>query len=139
MGKYVFEILDKAGKDKTKADKVMTLKRNESWALKDVLRGTYDSTVLWNLPEGEVPYEPCEPHNHPANLIRENTKFKYFVKGSALSEQLPKWKRERLFLAMLEGVHPEDAKVLINMINKKPHKSITRKVVEEAFPGLLKD
>jgi hypothetical protein len=40
---------------------------------------------------------------------------------------------------MLEGVHPEDAKVLVNMINKKPYKSITRKVVEEAFPGLLKD
>jgi hypothetical protein len=137
MPKYVFEVLDLASKG-TKADKIKVLRSNESWALKDVLRGLYDSKVQWNLPEGSPPYEASEPHNHPANLIREHKKFKYFVKGIKESEQLPKFKRERLFLAMLEGVHPDDAKLLVEMINKRPPKSLNRSIVEEAFPGLLR-
>ena len=139
MPKYVFEVLQEVVKQKAKDDKVRVLKQNESWALKDVLRGTFDSKVAWNLPEGEPPYEASEPHNHPSNLIREHKKFKYFVKGLKESEQLPKFKRERLFLAMLESVHPDDAKLLIEMINKRPPKKLSRSIVEEAFPGLLRD
>jgi len=139
MAKYVFEVLELAAKQRLKEDKIKVLQQNESWALKDVLRGTFDSKVQWLLPKGEVPYEPSEEYNHPANLLRENTKFRYFAKGSPQAEQLPAFKRERLFLGMLEGVHPKDALVLVNMINKEPPKYITRPIVEEAFPGLLKD
>jgi hypothetical protein len=139
MAKYVFEVLELAAKQRLKEDKIKVLRQNESWALKDVLRGTFDSKVQWKLPKGEVPYEPSEEYNHPANLLRENTKFRYFVEGSPQAEQLPPYKRERLFLGMLEGVHPKDALLLIGMINKEPPKYITRPIVEEAFPGLLKD
>ena len=138
MVKYVFEVLQEAAKQRLKEDKIKVLKQNESWALKDVLRGTFDSTVTWKIPKGEVPYEPSEPHNHPANLIRENTKFGYFAKGGK-GDQMPKFKRERIFIGILEGVHPEDAKLVINMINKKTPKGQTRPVVLEAFPGLLRD
>jgi hypothetical protein len=139
MPKYVFEVLQEVAKQRLKEDKIRILRQNESWALKDVLRGTFDSKVVWNLPEGTPPYTPTEAHNHPANLLRENKKFKYFVKGIKEGDALPKFKREKLFLGMLEGVHPEDAKVLIEMINKRPPKYITRPIVEEAFPGLLRD
>ena len=91
------------------------------------------------MPKGEVPYEPSEEYNHPSNLPRENTKYRYFAKEGPQAEQLPSFKRARLFLGMLEGVHPKDALVLIDMINKTPPKYITRPIVEEAFPGLLKD
>jgi len=138
MAKYILEVLEEAQKKRTKAEKIEVLKKNESWALKDVLRGTFDSIVQWELPEGTPPYTASEPHNHPTNLLRENTKFAYFVKGGK-SGQMPKFKRERLFIGVLEGIHPEDAKVVIDMINKKPPKYITRPIVEEAFPGLLKD
>lgn len=138
MRLYLFEVLQEAQKKRTKAEKIQVLKENESWALKDVLRGTFDSTVKWLLPEGEPPYTASEEHNHPSNLLRENTKFAYFVKGGK-GDKLLKAKREKIFLAMLEGIHPEDAKVVIDMINKKPPKYITRPIVQEAFPGLLKD
>jgi hypothetical protein len=137
MSKYVFEVLQEVAKQKLKEDKVRILKENESWALKDVLRGTFDARVVWNLPEGTPPYQASEPNNHPANLIRENTKFRYFVKGIRDGDNLPAFKRQKLFLGMLEAIHPEDAKVVIDMINKKPPKYITRPIVEEAFPGLL--
>ena len=50
---------------------------------------------------------------------------------------MPKYKREQMFIGMLEGIHPEDAKLVVNMINKKKIPGISRPVVEEAFPKLL--
>ena len=64
--------------------------------------------------------------------------FKYFVKGG-VGDTLPKFKREQIFIGILEGVHPEDAKLVVNMINKKKIPGISRPVVEEAFPKLLTD
>ena len=52
---------------------------------------------------------------------------------------MPTYKRERILFEILEGVHPEDAKLVVNMINKKTLEGISRPVIEEAFPGLLQD
>jgi hypothetical protein len=39
---------------------------------------------------------------------------------------------------VLESIHPKEAKVLIAVKDKKlPYKGLTKKLVEEAFPGLL--
>lgn len=135
----IFEILRKVDKQRHKADKVKVLKENETWALKDIIRGSMDSNIKWKLPGGTPPYTPCEEHNYPASLHREHKQFVYFVQGQNKCESLPAYKREKLFLGMLEGIHPQDALVLIDMINKKTPKGITRPIVEEAFPGLLTD
>jgi len=45
-----------------------------------------------------------------------------------------------LFIEILEAIHPEDAKLVVAMIaKKKTVKTLTRPIVNEAFPGLLKD
>lgn len=136
--KYVFEVLSDVAKAKSKADKIKLLKQNESWALKDILRGTLDTKVNWNLPEGAPPYQEADGHNHPSELQREYKQFAWFVKGGK-GDKLPAFKRERLFIGLLEGVHPEDAKLVIGMINKKSPKGVTKPVVQEAFPGLLRE
>lgn len=138
MIKFVYEVLSEMGKKRTKEDKVKVLKSNESWALKDIIRGSIDSTVKWNLPPGVPPYTACQEHNHPSNLLRENTKFKYFVKGGE-GDKLPAVKRERIFIGLIESVHPKDAELVIAMVNKEKPYGLTRPIVEEAFPGLLKD
>jgi hypothetical protein len=48
-------------------------------------------------------------------------------------------KRESIFLGLIEGIHPEDARLVISMINKEKPQGITRPVIEEAFPKLLQD
>ena len=138
MKQYVYEVLEEMAKQRNKNDKVRVLKENETWALKDIIRGTMDSKIQWNLPEGEPPYTPAPAHAHAANLTQQNKNFKYFLKGGS-GESLPKYKREQIFIGILEGVHPEDAKLVINMINKKKIPGISRPVVEEAFPNLLED
>lgn len=138
MKQYVYEVLEEVRKKNKRDEKIKILKENESWALKDIIRGSMDSTIKWNLPTGAPPYTPAEPQSHPANLMRENTKFKYFAKGGP-GDELPAYKRENLFIGLIEGVHPKDAELVIGMINKETPKSLTRPIVEEAFPGLLRD
>jgi len=138
MRQYVFEVFEDLSKKTKKEDKIKVLKENETWALKDVIRGSMDSTVVWNLPKGAPPYTAALEQSHPANLLRENTKFKYFVKGGQ-GDQMPAVKRESIFIGILEGVHPRDAELIISMINKETPKGLTRPIVKEAFPDLLKD
>lgn len=138
MDLLVYEVLNKASKARKKEQKIQILKDNESWALKDVLRGTYDSKITWILPGGSPPYTPSKPESIPSNLLKRNVDFKYFVRGGA-GDKLPPYKRESIFIGLIEAIHPEDAKVVIDMINKEKIGGITRNVVEEAFPGLLTD
>lgn len=134
----VYEILEEVSKAKTRADKINILKKHrDNWALKDIIRGSIDKTVKWSIPNGEPPYTASEEHNHPTDLSRQNTKFAYFVEG--MHKDMPKFKKERLFLQMLEGIHPKDAKLVIAMINKETPKGLTRAIVNEAYPGLLQD
>ena len=138
MNLLVHEVIEKAAKAKKKKDKIDILRQHESWALKDILRGTYDSTVNWLLPAGEPPYTPNDGHNAPSNLLRRNTDFKYFVKGGP-GTKMPPYKRESIFIGLIESVDPQDARLVISMIKKEKLSGITRNVVEEAFPGLLLD
>ncbi len=130
-----FEVLEKASKARSKEKKIKILQENETWALKDILIGTYSEEIEFNLPPGEPPYRASQPHNAPTNLQRKNTEFRYFTKGGP-SDKMSALKREGLFIGLLESVHPEDAKLVINMINKVKIQGITKNVIMEAFPGL---
>lgn len=134
--KYIFEVLQEVAKTKKKDDKIKILKTNESWALKDVIRGSMDKTLKWIIPNGAPPFTPAEEHNHPTDLRRQNSKFKFFVEGMEM--KTPQFKKERMFLLMLEGIHPQDAQIVVNMVNKKTPKGLTKAIVEETFPGLIK-
>lgn len=139
MKKYlVSEVIEKVQKATSKADKVKILKENDTAALCDYLRGTFDSTVQWNLPGGKPPYEAGEPHSAPSNFLKKNVELRYFVKGGQ-GDRLPPFKREAIFINLLESIDPNDALLLVSMINKEKPKGITRAIVEEAFPGLLLD
>jgi hypothetical protein len=58
------------------------------------------------------------------------------VKG-AISAQQPQYKIERMFIMLLESIYAEDAEIVINMVQRKAPKGLTKKIVEEAFPKLL--
>ena len=115
----VFEIIEKVAKATKKQDKINILRQhNNNWALKDILRGTYDDAVQWNLPEGDPPYEPAPEDTHPSNLTQHNKKFANFVKGGP-GDKLQTFRREKIFLDILETIHPQDAKLMLGMIAKQ--------------------
>jgi len=114
----VHEVIAKVQAQKTKADKIKILRQHDSAALCDYLRGTFDESIHWNLPTGVPPYTAAEPHNTPSNFLKKNVDLRYFVKGGQ-GDRLQPLKR-------------------ISMINKEKPKYITKNIVEEAFPGLIK-
>jgi len=133
----VFEVFELFEKAETRKEKIDVLKKHESWALKDVLKGALDPNIEWLLPKGEVPYTACEAHSTPSTLLRKNKDFRYVVKGGSGSK-MPAIKREKIFLGIVESIHPKDAELVCAMINKKlPVKGLTVKIAQEAFPELL--
>ncbi len=137
--KFVYEVLALIDKAKTKQEKLDLLKQHESNALKNILVGTFDESIEWNLPEGEPPYRPAEPSSPSSTLHRQLNNLVYFIKGNK-GDNLLKFKRESMFVSMLESIHPEDAKVVIAMVAKKlPVKGLTKALVKEAFPNLIRN
>ena len=110
--------------------------------LKTILGYTFDPNVKWLLPKGNPPYketpEGLEVHGA---LTSELRRMYLFVDGPTETQQkLKQQRREALFIELLESVHPDDAKLLLSMKERKlPVKGITRKLVAEAFPNLSKD
>lgn len=135
----VYEVFENVGKAAKREDKIKILRENDTIALRDVLQGMFDSRVDWLLPKGAPPpYEPADGRTQPANLLTQNKKFTYFVKGGK-GDRISSLKREMIFIRLLESIHPRDAELLVDMINRRaPAKTLTKKLVEEAFPNLIR-
>lgn len=127
----ISEVLDQAARAKTKEERVAILKQNNSLGLRDVLRASFDDSIVFLLPEGAPPYKSFLSNEgiSPTDLSRETRRFSYFVRGGK-GDQLTTARREKIFLSILEGIHPHDAEVVCAMKDKK---------LAEKFPGITKD
>lgn len=127
----VYEIFDQVQKAATQEERIQVLKDNNCLAIRDVLRASFDDTIVFTLPAGDPPYKDSlsKEGMSPTNLIRSTNRFTYFVKGG-LGDQLKAVKRETMFLALLEGIHPLDAKIVCAMKDKK---------LQELYPALSKE
>ena len=133
----IWEILQKVEVAASKKEKVELLKKNESWALKDTIRCAYDNTLEFNLPKGSPPYVANKPESAPSSILRRYKEYSYFIKGGK-GESLPDYKREQMFIGLLESVHPEEAVYLVKMKDKEGFAGLTRATINDAFPGLIK-
>lgn len=129
------EIIKKASEKKTKQEKIAFLQENDSQQLRQILQWTFDSRIQWTLPEGAPPYKPCPHLDQESMLYQECRRLYLFVQGGPPMAPL---KRENLFIGILEAVHPDDAKLLLAMKEKKlPYSGLTPKIINEAFPELI--
>lgn len=133
----LFEVLNLVEKAKSRKDKIAVLQTNESVPLKDYLRCVFDDTIQFNLPKGPAPYTPARAESFASSWYVQNRNLRFFVKG--MSDKIPSMKRESVYLGILESVHPSDAEILVAMKDKKSTtKGLTKKLVQEAFPDLIK-
>ena len=135
----VFEILEEFSKSKNKKSRLEVLsKYSDVQALKDILRGTFDDSLEFLLPEGKPPFTPNNERSVPSTLLRGHKMFGIFVNGGPGTD-LPAYKRENKFIELLESIHPKDADLVLSMVEKKsPIKFLTKKLVQEAFPDLIR-
>ena len=130
------EILTRLGKIKSKKDKVTFLKQHNTDALRMIIKSSFDPKVKWALPYGEVPFIPNDaPEGTEHNVLSyEARKLYHFIEGG--DNLIHQNKRESMFVQMLEGLHPDEADILVAAKDKMLHqkyKGLSDNVVKEAF------
>lgn len=123
---------------KTKKQRLQLLKEySNHLGLKTILRLQFDKRFKLALPPGTP--EGLKVNNTPPGLgevtINNSVnKFYLFVAGASKINQT---KREALFLGLLQSLDKQEAKLLIDIKDKKLDIGVTRALVDEAFPNLI--
>jgi hypothetical protein len=130
------EVLDKVHKAKTKGQKVDILREHNSEALRMLIKASFDPKIKWALPEGNVPFkrnDAPEGTEH-STLAYEARKLWHFIEGA--DKATAQFKKEQMFIQMLEGLQENEADLLVAAKDKKLHqvyKGLSEPVVKEAF------
>lgn len=138
MNEGIYETLDRINKIKAKADRLKELsKYNNDFPIKALLDMVFNPNIKFLLPETDPPFKPSGEEEDLQNVLKHDIrKMVYFI-NTPQGQQLQPFKREQMFIEMLEAVDPKDAKLLNSVKNKKlPFKNITKDLVAEAFPGI---
>jgi hypothetical protein len=127
MKKYLTEMLKEINDNPKTIDNY----KNE-FLLKVIFAHAFLPTHKMLLPEGDPPFKPADQPMGmtDTNLFVEAKKMYVFMRAD-----LKAIKRESLFVGLLEGVHPDEAKVLIAVKDQLLHKlypKITWKLVSDA-------
>ena len=101
-----------------------------------IIKASFDPKIEWAVPEGSVPFKRNEA---PAGtehsvLAYESRKLWHFIKGA--DNATVQFKKEQMFIQMLEGLHESEADVLVAAKDKRLHqvyKGLSEPVVIEAF------
>ena len=145
---FVFEVLDLASKQRSKAKKVEVLKKYRDNGLVAVLIWNFDETISSLLPEGEVPYsgfdDQAKSNGGLTTKITEEVRRMHetdsFSMGSSDKNGhttirrefknfyhflkggnpgLSAIRRETMFINILEGLHPREAEIICLVKDKK--------------------
>jgi len=164
---FVFEVLDAASKQRSKAKKIEVLQRYKHPSLVTLFVWNYDSSIITLLPEGPVPYGTNKDDQNStgtlssriddavskmsemgstslgsqdqgqASIRAEYKKFYNFCKGG--NPSLSNLRRETMFINILEGLHPLEAEILILVKDKNLERKykISKEVVSTAYPEIV--
>ena len=91
------EILTKVNNAKDKSLKIRVLKDNDSVPLRQVLKGAFDPSIEWDLPDGTPPYKENDAPagTEHTTLYTEARKLWHFVKGA--DDKLAKSKKNNRY------------------------------------------
>ena len=161
---FVYEVLELASKQRSKANKIKVLKTYEHISLKSIFIWNFDESVVSLLPPGEVPYGDAEDQSvysgslseniakearggesatgqdmdgrGKTSLRREYQNLYHFVKGG--NNNINSIRREMMFINLLQGLHPKEAEVLILTKDKKltDKYKISFEIVKEAYSDI---
>ena len=130
------EILTKVNNAKDKPKKKAVLQQYDTPAMRMILKGAFDPNIKWSLPNGTPPYIANEaPKGTEHSLLKnESKRLWHFVDGA--DADTTKTQKETMFIQMLEGLHQEEAELLIGVKDKtlnKKYKGLTAALVKEAY------
>ena len=141
------EICTKVNNAKDKTKKIAVLKEYRTTSLEMFLNAAINPNIVWMLPHGDVPFienDAPEGTEH-TSLVNEALNFHNYVKmdRSRLNmaevignPNINSAKREMMFIQLLEGLHKDEANLVILAKDKKvskKYKGLTAACVCQAF------
>ena len=132
----VHEIFTRINNAKDKPAKIAILRQFDNNAMRQLLKAAFDPKIKFDLPEGNPPYIKNEAPagTEHTSLASEARKLYHFIVGG--NNTINKLKKETMFIQMLEGLHEQDAEVLMAIKNKNlnnTYKGLTANLVKETF------
>jgi len=141
MSQYlVSEVFSMVEKAKSKDEKVAILRKNNFLALIALLQLCYHPGKKLLLPEGTPPYKKEEDKPigyHQTTLTLELKRFYIWIDPNV---NVPRLKKEALFIEMLEGLHYTEADALCAAKDSRLtsiYPSLTEDLIREALPDIL--
>lgn len=131
MAKYITEVLKEINDDPSLFQTTYK-KTGDGGPLGVLFKHAFTAEGKFLLPDGDPPFkkDAAPMGMSPARFITEIRKFYLFCR-----KDLTAGKREMMFVQLCEGVHPDEAKILIAVKDQKLtslYPNITRKVVADA-------
>jgi hypothetical protein len=134
----VAEVVQLLKSAKTKNDRTEILKSHDSPALRGILRMNYDTSLVLALPDGKPPYKPLAvPQGFGQTTLKVSAKG-WYVFSKENAPNLRQSKRESMFISLLEALDPVEAEILLAAKDRKLDLGLTKKAIDEVFPGLIK-
>lgn len=138
--KNVYEVLDEFKKVKTKAERLEVLRKNDSYALRQILLGVFDPHIKFtvdNIPAfNRVPMPAGMSYDHMTGAL---SRIYLFTQGNPrVPAGLTDKRKEEILIQILEALEEREADVFVCLLKKDlkvPY--LTETLVNEAFPGLL--
>jgi hypothetical protein len=138
--KNIYEIFSEFEKANSRDEKISVLRNNSGWALKNVLKGTFDPNIKFIFEQ--VPY--YKPSDSPPGLsyssIHKELERAYLfeVDNPRVSPNLSYKRKEEILIQILEVLESKESEIFMNMLLKKQKvKGLNYAIVKEAFPDLL--
>jgi hypothetical protein len=133
----IAQIIENASNIESIEDRALYLRDHDSEQLRYILELALTPGVKWEIPEGAPPYKPCEYVDVEGRLYQEARTLYMYLLGN--KPELTRIKRESLFIGLLESIDRRDAELLIRVKDQKLPRTISTKVVNKAFPGLINE
>jgi hypothetical protein len=145
MQLMISEIWNQVSNASTENEKIALLRKNNSPALREILRYAYHPNVKFF--SETVP--PFKADDSPAgmsygSMFGEYRKFYIYLDPrleSVITQKGPTRpdRKRMLLIQMLEALHPSEAALFVKIFKRETlkDKKLTKAVVDKAFPGLL--
>jgi hypothetical protein len=136
---FPHEVFESLAQTKSKQERINILKNGSSLALELILQCAYNDGIVFDLPEGAPPYkEDRAPAGLQATPLKQAIQM--LPRLTTTNTRIDKFRKEKLFIQLIENVHAKDAAIIIAAKDKKLNKLyplVTKSLVSEAFPNLV--
>lgn len=138
--KNVYEIFNDFKTAKNRADRIAVLRKNDCYALRQVLLGTFHPGIKFSVKEVPKFKREAIPagmsYSHMTDAL---SRVYLFTEGNPrVPPNLKDQRKLELLLQLLESLEEPEADVFVNMLfkdQKIPY--LTSSIVAETFPGML--